>query len=436
MRNKRWVWPAAAVWVGLASPLPVSGQEGTGTGGSATGDGGTEGVWGWREIKSKVDLGAPAVRVALAEAEAAEAMRQNAGVWSNPELGLEVVGFGGSMPWLGPEETSLTVKQAFPLAGRLGQERAVAGATVQKAKAEAAEVADSLRLRVFLKFVEALAAAQRRELENERLVLSQRAMQLLDARIQAGAMPEAERSRSEATFALAELAVVQAQRQAAAALRGLAASWGGKPNEVAAVSGDLGTLPVPDSLAELTGFVGQAPGYQAVLAEEEVWAQQVHLEEAVAVPDLSLSAGGGWFGGFAEFGLVLGVEWAMPLFDRNVARIDEGRARQRQARHRVTAWESGWMEQLVEAHGVYELNFERQAILAGKVLPALEAALAAVERGFQNGKHTTLDLLESQQALLEARVELLEARKSAWDAVLTLDYLTGRLGSREWGGAK
>lgn len=425
--NKRLLGAVcAAAFLGLSAA--AAGQE---MGGTKTAP-----PWGWDDVAGKVEKAIPLVQVALGEAEAAQAAVGGAGLWANPELGLEAVGMGGTLPWHQPEELTVTLSQQIPIGGRATRQKAAAQAVAAKTAAEVEDVLAGLRLKVFARFVEALAATHKELLEQQRLELALRAADLLEARIKAGDLPEAERSRMAAGVALARLGVGEAAGQTRVALRKLAATWGGKLNEVPAVTGDLAALPIPESLVQLAGLYQQAPGWRSVSAEEEVWATEVAAAEAAGVPDLGVQVGGGFFGGLQDVGLVIGLEWALPLFDQNQAAVDEGRSRQRQARSKLAAWQNEWLEALGEAHGAYEVNYQRQQILANQVIPALEAALQAVETGFANGKLTTLDLLDSQTTLLDARVDLLEARRAAWDAVLVVEYLTGRLGQRAPGGAR
>lgn len=421
---RMWLLPLILI---LVSPLPSKGGEREEKAASGT-------VWSWGDVVRRVEAGTALLKAAQAGVEASQALQNGSGRWPNPELGLEAVGFGISQPWLGPEEASVTVRQAIPMGGRLRSEQAVAAVASLKAAAEADDTLAGLRARASLRFLDALVLKERAELENERLSLSEKAATLVLARIRAGALPEAEKSRSDAAVAMARLELAQARRQATAALGTLAAVWGGAPSEVGGVAGAMDSLPVPEPLPTVLQRMTQAPGLRAVEAEVEVQGRQAEVEEAAAIPDLAVGAGGVWFGAFDEAALVLSLEWPLPLFDRNQGRVDEARARERQARFQVEAWKEEWTATLLDVHSKYEQYYEKQSVLGSEIVPALQRAAEAVERGFQNGQLTTLDLLESHRELLEAKLGLLEARQQAWEALLEMNYMTGQLGKHVLGG--
>ena len=124
------VW-SASLALTLLVPLVSVGQSASG---EAAVSGRAAGQWSWVDVREKVEGGNAAVKASLSGVDAAKAWEQGAGAWPNPELALEIMGFGVTRPWLGPEEVSVGVRQAIPLTARRDKERALAGAGVEKAE--------------------------------------------------------------------------------------------------------------------------------------------------------------------------------------------------------------------------------------------------------------------------------------------------------------
>ena len=174
-------------------------------------------------------------------------------------------------------------------------------------------------------------------------------------------MPEAELKRSAATLAMSKLGVQQAQREATAALGALASGLGRRAGRHPGSGRGTGRI------ASARSFGGTSPTIGGCArAEVDAGGRGGHgrsggpWKKLPLFTDLAVGLGAVALGEFAETGLVVSVEWPLPLFDQNKGRIDEARAKKRQAQQNVEAWKSDWLGALLEAHSRYGQYFERQ----------------------------------------------------------------------------
>jgi len=377
-------------------------------------------------VRRAMDRG-PAIAVSRARQDTASALVNAKPALPNPELEVEAEAFGLDRDWTRPEETRISVSQTFPLGRRLERQADMDLAALGVATREAEGTAASVALQAAGAFVRAEAAQERAALARDALALAEQTSALVARRVAAGSIPEADTSRSDVELARARLDLETAAGEELETVAALCATWGGWDCDF-----EIAATPVrfPEKAPEMPDIrtaSASHPGVRILREEAALARSSVSLEESLAVPDVTVAAGHVGFGGYAESALLLSVSIPIPLFDQNRRAVDESRAEVRRAHAAVNATVAQIESALRVAHLRLAAQWSRCRQVRDVLVPAAEESHRRVTEGFELGRYSTLDILESARALLAVRREKLEAFEQYDVLAVRLAYLHGTL---------
>jgi outer membrane protein, heavy metal efflux system len=350
-------------------------------------------------------LSSPRVPLAKARADAAEARARQAGVSPNPEFSIEVENFAGSGAFQGlrSSETTLAVNQRFELGGK---------------RTARIEVAQAERDFAFLTFKSVLADLQRdirnahasmRAAEDRALLARDNvgaALELLRTAkllVDVGRDPPLRALRAEAQLAEANAEQARTFGELLAARQLLATLTGGSDGELSASDG-LEDTPVnfPADFETLD--------IRLALSERAAALARVRLARAEAVPDVTGSVGVRRIADGGATAFVAGISIPLPVRNRNGGNIEA-------AQSESLAAESGLALARLDAHRArYESRMQLDAAsarydaLAGPSMAQAEEAKRLAKIGYSAGKFSHFDLIDAQNALNQAKLNLIEAR--------------------------
>jgi len=276
-------------------------------------------------------------------------------------------------------------------------------------------------------FVEVLAAQERLRLSEELLELSQRLVDVVALRVEAGKVSPVESTRASITLIGSRIERDKVRRSLEAARARLSATWGSPAPRFERAEGSLevGPLPIP-SRAELESLALEAPDVARWADELDQRRAALDVEKAARIPDLDVVAGVQRFEETGDGTILLGIGLALPLFNRNQGAILAAHheiARAVEEQRRATA------EGLTAVASTYEeLSAAHAAAIAlsGEVLPAATKAFESVTEAYRAGKVPLLDLLDAQRTLFETRGQEIEALVSYRLLLAELERLVGR----------
>jgi outer membrane protein len=175
---------------------------------------------------------------------------------------------------------------------------------------------------------------------------------------------------------------------------------------------------------------------------------QVKIEEGALAPQLGVSgsvsqsygglagAGGAGGGGGNDgvFAASVGARLTVPIYEGGLAAASTRQAKETAGQRRLDA---DWIRDQVRAAvvsswGLFEAS-RSQILAAQSQIDAAETALSGVREEARVGQRTTLDVLNSQQELLNARVNLIQAQRDRVVASYRVVQAMGRLNSRALG---
>jgi cobalt-zinc-cadmium efflux system outer membrane protein len=393
------------------------------------------------EVLRRVALRSPELRSAALELRAADARVLQARARPAPEISFEVENAFGSGAFSGTRRAEWTLGLVQPI--ELGDKRArridVAGgeralSEIDYARRRIDVLADAAQR--FLAVVEQQAVM---EVLARVSALARAAVEPAAARVRAGRSSEAELRRARIALTESEIAAARAVAHVESARHELASSWGADSPDfglVRAALFELDPIPAPDEMRER---LAAAPALQRAAALRALRRAERELAQAQARPDLRLGLGVRRFEELDDQGIVASVSLNLPQRQAREGRLLESEARAEQADVDVEA--ATLRANVALSNTRRELEALRGEVgrLRAEVIPDAGAAVETLQRGYELGRFSFIELAAARQELLvaerraialaaeyqRARIEL-----ERIGGTLALDYATpGRPGS-------
>jgi cobalt-zinc-cadmium efflux system outer membrane protein len=356
----------------------------------------------------------------------AEARILQARLWPNPEAEITSENIAGSAQYSDANlsENTLLLGQLIELGGK--RSARVREATAGRKLAEFDY--ETKKREVFLKtaeqFVELLAAQQRVEVNEALVRIANEFVPIVRRRLEAGKASDLEKTRFDVAIASARIDLEQARRDAVATRVRLAAQWGSsKPRFVRAV-GDLDAIPGTASLDVLASRLSANPRLTRFGAEIAQREAALAREKAAAIPDLMLRAGPRRIEETNDTTAVVGLSVPLPLWNRNQGNIAVAREQVARAGAEQAAVSAALMTELTDAYQNLAGSRSAIQILRESVLPGAESALTATSGGYEAGRFSYLDVLETRRTLGSARIQYLQALTDYHKALHRIEALT------------
>lgn len=372
-------------------------------------------------------LGSPDLAAHAYELRAREAQVLQAGRRPNPVLSAEVEDVLGSGDFrsAGESQSMLQLGQLVELGGKraarvrlAAAEHALAGWDYETRRIEVlTETVDA--------FIEVLAAQERRRLAGEVLTVTEAIRRVARRRVEAGLASPAEEIRAGVAVDSAGVEREHADHELATARTALAARWGGTEARFERAEGDLAALPAPPSLAELQRRAAESPELARWAAERESREAALARARSGRVPDVTIAAGPRYLAGSEDATLVLGASIPIPLWNRNDGAIAEARFRRAKAGLEQRAAEVRVATEISAALIGLHASTEEAELLRTRVLPGIQRAIGVLQRGYEEGGSTQLEVLDAMRTRLAAQEQYLRALVEAHHAARKLERLTG-----------
>jgi outer membrane protein, heavy metal efflux system len=360
----------------------------------------------WPEVVDRLDAD-PVYREARARSEAARAAVDATGQVPNPRWELSA-GEGQTADG-GQRKVEWSVGLSIPLewAATRGPKVDAARAASLASEEEARLARQEALLRLRRLFVEVAAEAR---LAGSLSASSEQAdalARLVRRRVESGEARPTELPRIEVEAERARLALSLAEARLAIR-RGQLALWLGRPVESVVL--DVATAPAPPPLPAVRDRVGAQPKVRAALARLSSAGEEVRAERNQRIPSVSV-------GGYAlsevdrrAVGGALGLE--LPIWNWNPGGVARATAVEAAETSRVQALRIEAESALLETWTLCAQAGDAARRLRGQVLPRGELAATKVERAYQLGEASLLEVLDARRAFLETQREALAAEAS------------------------
>jgi outer membrane protein, heavy metal efflux system len=362
------------------------------------------------------------LRLARLEANVTRATAENAGLWDDPVLGVDVERIVSSVP--DPWVVAGTIGLTIPISGRLYVEKARAGAeyAAKLQRVAATEWATRAALREL--WVQWSAETTRLELVTALVERLRTVADLAGRQEQAGVM-----TRIDVRLFQVELAGSEADLLAAKA----------RARELELQLRDIvGLAPdAPVRLVETIAFTPRGtdpawlrdametdnPELAAVRGEYEVAEESLRLEVRKQYPDLTIGPGFGTDQGDER--VLLGLQLPLPLWNRNRQGVAQAAANREVARGRFESSYEHLSSRLAIAKTRFDAARSVREAIRSRVLPLADEQDADIRRVAELGRVDPLLLLQAIKAQYDAKVRLVESKAAEAAGAIRLDELIG-----------
>ncbi|MDR1275909.1 MAG: TolC family protein [Candidatus Accumulibacter sp.] len=366
----------------------------------------------------------PELAIARRELDAVAATREQAAVFRNPEISVDVEDTRSSM-----RQTTYWLGQPLELGGKRGARIESAERARDVASAELDMRFASVRAAVIQVFYEVLAAQESLRLAKNSMALANRGLDAARRRVLAGKVSPVEETRARVAVSGAGIDLTQANAALENARKRLTALWGNPAPRFTGAVGELEILPRLPSLAALYDQLLNAP--EALRARQEVGLREamLKLEESKRYPDLIVRGGVQRNEMTGERINLIGLAMTLPIFDRNQGNIYEAKVRVEKARDEQTAVDARLRTDLAQSHQRLAAALQTVSDIRKEILPGAQIALDATTRGFELGKFGFLDILDAQRTLFLARGQYVAALGEVQRAVAEVETILGPQGA-------
>jgi len=349
-----------------------------------------------------------------------------AGLAPNPELSLTVENALGSGEFTDMDgaETTLSIVWILERGERLRRlEAARAGVSLLDVEADIMRLdaaAETARW-----FFSCLSSQAQMVNAGEAVQLAQETVRAVNKRVQAGKSPQAELARAQAELARMKLNQEDFEHELLSASRRLAAQWGETRPGFNHVSGEILTLPTPDSFETLKTRISENPDLARFLSKQRVEEAEIRLARAQNKPDWRVSVGVRRLEITGDNALVANITLPLTLRNRNQGRIAEAQANLAQTDADATAARIRNETLLFVIYQELQHSLHRAKTYRDEVIPRLEQALTDTRNAYELGRYSYFEWRTVQEDLLEARHALVEASVDAHKDTIEIERLTG-----------
>lgn len=316
---------------------------------------------------------------------------------------------------------------------RRGADSRSAKATRSAAEASLTDQEFQAAFSATTQFFDALAAQQLLTVRDASVKLAQQQLAISNAKLRVGQATRSDSLRSLVNLGTAQSNLITAQSDVARTQAALGRTIGVEGRVVAADDSSFYQTSVVLDTVQLTHeALARSPQVQAAEATATAAAATVKSARAQYFPTLALSGNTSWAGNnaldyhlYATRGLTLGLSW--PIFNRfqREQTIETRLANQDNAEAQAADTRRAVQSALTTQYAVLDAARTRIEISRTSI-EAAEEDLRVVNARYQGGAATILDVLTSQQALAQARVDAVNARFDYLKAKAQIEALIGR----------
>ena len=370
-------------------------------------------------------LGNPGFHASSWEVRAAEARRVQAGLWPNPELGVEVEEAFGDRNGLHESNIVVSIGQAIALGGRIGKQERVAKFERNMAGWDYEAKRLDVLTQTARAFVAVLAAQRKVALTQGTVRTAEAVARTASDRVKGGAASPVEETRAKVALAAARTELVREREDLQVARIRLAATWGATDATFAEAVGELDVDLALPSLSEVSSRLARNPDVMRAAVAIMQRQAAVDLEKAKRIPDITLEAGYQRIEESNEDAFVAGISIPLPIFDRNQGGVREARASLSKARWEQQELRVRVRTALAESYSKLATAVHQRRAFRSEILPGSESAFQAISEGYRQGTFDYMEVLNTQQSLAGARKEYLEVLSALHNARIDVERLIG-----------
>ena len=361
------------------------------------------------------------------ETEAARARGWTTWWPTDPDLSVEWEGVPSGAGLSAYEERRLTFSQEFEFPLNMYWRNRLATQRVETAVMRYAQGRAATRKQAIITYTHYLAVLEKNALTTKRVQLAQDFLETAVIRRNAGEAPAVEVARAQVEVARAENELYSMESEQVAALATLNALLGHDPDHKITPLDSLVYRRYNvalDSLKQLADLAHPLLGETA--ARVRAANQQRKLAWGSLLPSVEFSAFRQNIGGNPDFyGMEIGLKIPLWFAFRQRGKIKEASAMLSAQTHRHSAVKLDLLAQIEHAYAAFIAAREQAETYEDKLLAPANDVYRITRRSYESGESNYLQLLESQQTLIEVDVGHIAVLANYYSAIAALEKAAG-----------
>jgi outer membrane protein, heavy metal efflux system len=371
---------------------------------------------------------APESKSAQSEIRARQGALRQSGAWPNPEIEIRADNkIGKDNGSGGTDLTVLALSQPIPVSGRLGYQKAVAGAELNSARATKRYQQLILENQSAQRFHTLQLAETRLRLAEKRLQLADDLQNAGQRRAKAGDIAKLERLRLDLIREAAQQILDKDEGEYNEALSQFRAYLELPDTAFPELTPLEPFAPVP-VLENLLADLPKHPALMAAKHRVETARQGVSLARASRLPDpeLRLFREQDFLNGRTQHTTGIGIAISVPLWDRKTGRLQEVRAQVDQSLSNLQVLERDLGSRLKQSH-LHLMHLVQQGEhYRTKVFEPAYTVFELTRKAYAAGEVEILSLIDANNTYFDTQTRYLELLQEAWLEAADLRLAAGR----------
>lgn len=379
------------------------------------------------QVKERVLAGNPLLGRESATLRSLRAQAQQAALLPNPVITFEAENFGGSQSGDDLEYTA-GVSQLIETANKRRARTLLAKTNADAFELRRDIATAELLARARVAYAEVIAAKARLALSEKEVAIRRKAQRLISRKSSHGGALRLEVDKAEVALQSAEVVRDRRVQELQIAKRTLTSLWGANGSDVVFTNQVL-RLHKPE--LELSATVMQTiPDVAYATAKREAATKSAGLQRALAVPDITVSAGYRRFDATDDHAFVADIAIPLPLFDRNQFATQGADERLKASQFDLANTQIAVDTELQSLRDRLRVLLRERNLLQKRLLPQTERVLTSSTDAYRLGRISYLNYLDAQTTYLERRERLTTVTLSAIRNQVEIQRLNGTLQER------
>lgn len=145
----------------------------------------------------------------------------------------------------------------------------------------------------------------------------------------------------------------------------------------------------------------------------------------MAIPDINATIGYKRLTEIDVNTIQAGIEFPLPIFNRNQGKIIEAKAFSFKAKDDVEVVRNQLLLQLNNAFNLYISTREQVRFFTNSIIPQAEESLKIASQGFKQGEFDYLEVLDAQRTLANTRISYLKISNEFFSSITEIEKLVG-----------
>jgi cobalt-zinc-cadmium efflux system outer membrane protein len=367
----------------------------------------------------------PFLKIRSADIFSSEGERIQTGLYPNPEFSYEAESVLGNKNWRGWKnaEEYYTLTQFIELGDKRKFRSSAANYQYYAAQAGYESSWIQLLNRLLKSFVAVIAAQEQLKLAHEQRNIGQEVLKTVSAKVEAGKVSLIQQNKAEISFSQTELFLQQAESDLTTAKEELSLLWGSPCPDFDCVEYPFYQIEHPKTLECCLKDLKNNPELQRLQFEYFASHQNLKLEKARRIPDLTVSVGCKTERNAHKTGAILAVSVPIPIFDHNQGNIQKAQSESTRAFDQTVEVQLLLESKLTITYNQWLRAYQESERMKLTILKTAMQSFEFVREGYKEGKFEYLDVLDSQRTLFEVQQSYIESLLNYHHKRADIEYL-------------